>query len=188
MTRRNRPFVRVLPVAVAALSLLAAGCGGGGSPGVAGSAGSAGTTTIVYGTSGASAAALAFARCLRSHGIAAWPDPEPDGSFDKGKLRQRGIDFARVRGVEDRYCHADFESPGQAQAIPAAARVDYLEAAACMRRHGFPGFPDPSFPGHSVAVHIPASIDQSSARFKSAATTCTKLIPAGLPYSRRNGS
>ena len=189
MTKHNRLFGLSLAVAVAALSLLAAGCGGGGgSPGVAGPAGSAGTTTIVYGTSGASTAALAFARCLRSHGIPRWPDPGTDGSFDKQKLRQRGIDFARVQAVEDRYCHADFESPGQAQTIPAADRADYLEAAACMRRHGFPDFPDPTFAGHSVAVHIPASIDQNSSRFKSAATTCTRLIPAGLPYSRRSGS
>jgi hypothetical protein len=30
------------------------------------------------------AALLRFARCMRSHGIADWPDPRPDGSFVPG--------------------------------------------------------------------------------------------------------
>ena len=32
-------------------------------------------------TSSQLAALLRFARCMRSHGIADWPDPRPDGSF-----------------------------------------------------------------------------------------------------------
>lgn len=32
-------------------------------------------------TAAAMAALLRFARCMRSHGIADWPDPRPDGSF-----------------------------------------------------------------------------------------------------------
>lgn len=189
MTSRSRHTAPAAAAAAAVLALLAAGCGGGGhAPGVAGSASSGGTTTIVYGTAGAAAAALTFARCMRSHGFANWPDPERDGSFDKLKLRSAGIDFSRVNAVENRYCHADFASPSQTVTITAADRADYLKAAECMRTHGFPGFPDPTFPGTGVTSDIPASIDQQSARFKHAATTCTKLIPAGLPYSHSGGS
>ena len=64
-----------------------------------------------------------------------------------------------------------------------ADRDDYLNAAACMRSHGFPDFPDPTFPNNGVQTNIPASINQDSSQFKTAATTCTRLIPAGLPYS-----
>jgi hypothetical protein len=184
MTNHTRPLILGVVTVATAFSLLAAGCGGGSSPGVAASAG---TTTIEYGASGAQASALAFARCMRSHGVPNWPDPQIDGGFDKAKLRQLGIGLPRLRSIEGRYCHVDFENPGEAQTITAAERADYLRAAACMRRHGFPDFPDPTFPGNSVRVDIPASIDQSSSRFRNAATICTKLIPEGLPYTRPPG-
>ena len=196
MVRCRRPLILSAVAAAAAFSLLAAGCGGG-SPGVARVAAStsaattAATTTVQYGANGAQAGALGFARCMRSHGIPT-PDPEPNGTFDKHKLRQLlgGISQSRVRAVEDRFCRYVFENGGQGQGytITPADRTDYLKAAACMRTHGFPDFPDPTFQNNDVNVNIPSSIDQDSPRFKSAAATCTKLIPAGLPYSRSSGS
>ena len=77
--------------------------------------------------------------------------------------------------------------PPQGQTITPSDRTDYLKAAACMRTHGFGDFPDPSFPGDGVRLSIPPSIDTSSARFTSAATICTRLVPAGLPYTRPRG-
>ena len=190
MVRRRRPVILTSVAAVASFSLLAAGCGAGSSsPGVAGSAAAtAGTTTITYGASGARAGALAFARCMRRHGIPNWPDPESNGAFDKSKLRLLGVGASHVRAIEQKHCNYTFQNAGQSQTITAASRADYLRAAACMRRHGFPDFPDPAFPNHTVKLNIPSSIDTNSSRFKGAAETCTTLIPAGLPYSRPNGS
>jgi hypothetical protein len=196
---RRRPLILTSAAAAAALSLLGAGCGGGGSSGVArvaattttaASAAADATTTIEYGASGANAQALSFARCMRSHGIANWPDPESNGAFDKSKLRQLDVSPSRVRSIEERSCRDFFQNAasGQGQTITAADRTDYLKAAACMRRHGFADFPDPTFPGNGVELHIPSSIDTNASRFKRAAETCTRLIPAGLPYTRPNGS
>jgi hypothetical protein len=53
-----------------------------------------------------------------------------------------------------------------------------------MRSHGFPDFPDPTFQNDNVQTNIPANVNQDAPPFKRAAATCTKLIPAGLPYSR----
>jgi hypothetical protein len=185
MARRRRPLILASAVATAAFALLAAGCGGG-SAGVAGvaSATAAATTT----TSATQSGALAFARCMRSHGLPKWPDPTGDGAFDKSKLRQTGYSKARVRAVEDGPCNHLLGALSAGPTITPADQADYLEAAACMRSHGFPGFPDPTFPNGSVRVDIPASIDQGSSTFRSAATTCTRLIPAGLPYSKPPGS
>jgi len=72
--------------------------------------------------------------------------------------------------------------------ITAADRIDCAQAAACMRTHGFPEFPSPTFPNDHVTVQIPSNIDQSSSAFKSAAAICTKLIPAGLPYGSPSDS
>jgi hypothetical protein len=195
----RRPLILTSAAAVAALSLLGAGCGGSGSSGVANvasttttaaSPATGATTTIEYGTNGANAEALSFARCMRSHGIANWPDPESNGAFDKSKLRQLDVSPSRVRSIEDQSCRASFQNTGSGQAITitAADRNDYLKAAACMRRHGFADFPDPTFPDNGVELNIPSTIDTNASVFKRAAETCTKLIPAGLPYTRPNGS
>ena len=172
--RCHRPLILTSVVVLVALSLLAAGCGGGGSPGVAGTASS--TTAPQNG-------ALAFARCMRSHGLPDWPDPTSSGVFDKSKLRQTGYSVSQVRAVEDGACNHLLVAPSTGPTITLADRTDYLKAAACMRSHGFPDFPDPTFEGNSVQTNIPSRINQDSSLFKSAASTCTKLIPAGLPYS-----
>ena len=180
---RHRPLLLAAVVAVAACALLAAGCGGGGSPGIAGGASATGIPTTTQN------AALAFARCMRSHGLPNWPDPISGGVFDKTTLRQTGYSVSQVRAVEDGPCnHLLGGVSHQGPTITAAERVDYLKAAACMRTHGFPGFPDPTFQDNSVQVTIPSSVNQDSSRFSNAAATCTKLIPAGLPYTRPRGS
>jgi hypothetical protein len=71
--------------------------------------------------------------------------------------------------------------------ITPAEQADYLRAAACIRAHGFPDFPDPTFQNGHVRFNIPSSIDTSSPQVKSAQAACVKLIPAGLPYSNTRG-
>jgi hypothetical protein len=73
------------------------------------------------------------------------------------------------------------QTPGQT--ITPADQADYLKAAACIRRHGFPDFPDPTFQNGTVRFNVPSSIDTNSPQAESAQATCVKLIPAGLPYS-----
>ena len=70
--------------------------------------------------------------------------------------------------------------------ITPADQADYLKAAACMRSHGVPDFPDPTFENNTVTFNIPPNIDPNSSQAKSAVATCAKLIPPGLPYSNRS--
>jgi hypothetical protein len=177
--RRPRPFVLTSVILIAAFAALAAGCGGGGSPGAAG------VPPSTTAASGAQTAALAFARCLRSHGLPRWPDPSSGGEFDKSKLRRTGYSGSQMRAVEDGPCKRLVPNSGQSPgpAITPADRTAYLKAAACMRSHGYPAFPDPTFENSTVQASVPSGIDQESPLFKRVAATCTKLIPAGLPYS-----
>jgi hypothetical protein len=69
--------------------------------------------------------------------------------------------------------------------ITPADQTDYLKAAACMRSHGVPDFPDPTFQNNTVTFNIPPNIDPNSSQAKTAETSCAKLIPPGLPYSNR---
>jgi hypothetical protein len=174
----RRPRIAAAVVAVAACALLAAGCGGRGSPGT-----ERGASSATVATATTQNGALAFARCLRSHGLPHWPDPTSSGVFDKSKLRQTGYSVSQVRAVEDGPCKQLLPASPVAPTITAADRTHYLKAAACMRAHGFSDFPDPTFPNSNVHLNIPSTIDQDAPRFRSAATICTKLIPVGLPYS-----
>jgi hypothetical protein len=69
------------------------------------------------------------------------------------------------------------------QTITPADQADYLNAANCMRSHGVPDFPDPTFQNNTVTFNIPPNIDPNSSQAKSAEAICAKLIPPGLPYS-----
>ena len=185
MVRCRSPLVLASIVLVATFSLLVTGCGGGSSAGVASVASS--TTAATTGATtttqnGTLASAFAFARCMRSHGVTGWPDPNSQGFFDKSKLRSLALSVSRARALEEGPCNIPLPShPGYT--ITPADRADYLRGAACMRSHGFGDFPDPTFPSDNVRFDIPSSIDQDAPRFRSAARICTRLIPAGLPYS-----
>jgi hypothetical protein len=120
---------------------------------------------------------------MRSHGIPGWPDPTSDGGFDKFKIRQLGVPRSRILAIEDGHCNITIPSPNQYTITP-ADRVDYFKGAACMRRHGFPTFPDPTFGNNTVTFNAPASIDRNSPQARAAVAICSKLIPPGLPYSR----
>jgi hypothetical protein len=74
------------------------------------------------------------------------------------------------------------------QAITPADQADYLKAATCMRTHGVPDFPDPTFQNDNVTFNIPPNIDPNSSQAKSAEAICVKLIPPGLPYSNSRNS
>jgi hypothetical protein len=188
MVRRRRPLILASVVAVFAFSLLAAGCGGGGSPGVASVASSttAATTTTQNGL-------VAYSACMRSNGVPKFPDPASSGGIPKQAVVSafQAVSSSQAEAAQNscRYAlPAGGSLSGQASqpVVTAQQRQDYLKVAVCMRSHGFPDFPDPTFQNNSVQTNIPSSIDTNTSKFKSAAATCTKLIPAGLPYSSRS--
>jgi hypothetical protein len=170
---------------MAAAALLAAACGG--SPSSTGSPSSGGSPSSA-GTGGALSAyisqQLAFARCVRAHGIPNFPDPLSSGHFNKHELRQLGVSDSRLRAAGNACQNL---APAGQPPLTAGQQQDYLRAAACMRSHGMARFPDPSFSGGGVHFPIPAGIDPNSPQFTQARHTCQRLIPAGLPYSASDG-
>lgn len=177
----------------------AAGCGGtAAGPAVAG----AGATTTAAGPAGAAAVtradvfrqAQAFAECMRTHGEPGFPAPVRKGnSVQENITAGSGVDpnspqFTAARNAcKHLLPNRGVPGPSPGQTITAAERADYVKAAACMRSHGVPDFPDPTFQGGSVAFNSQASIDTNTPEYESALTRCRKLIPAGLPYSSSSG-
>jgi hypothetical protein len=158
---------------VAATALLAVACGdsppsphAGGAP-----------------TAGAPASWVAFSRCLRSHGVPNFPDPDGSGQLPpdaKSALRQVSDSVAKAATSACQNLNPAKNPPAP---LTAQQEQDYLRAAACMRSHGITNFPDPTFPGGRVSTRIPATIDTGSPQVIQARQVCERLIPAGLRSS-----
>jgi hypothetical protein len=168
-------------IATACLTLLAEACGGSpGSPVVQlGSAASAGSARLN--------AALAFSRCMRSHGVRNFPDPDTEGNVPS--LRQQALDVPKQTML----------AAGEAckrllpRGVAAVTRGDQqklafaLKVAQCMRRLGFPTYPDPTGPTASNqgsgTRFDGTSIDIKSPRFQVTQTACEKRArkALGLP-------
>lgn len=193
-----------------ALLIAAVACGGSASPGVATvpTATATPTLSVSPGSSAtrSSSSSLAFevspavsltpgpaaySACMRAHGVSNFPELANFGTNFKLQMQGSGIDpRSPTFQAASESCKSLFvppsTGPGGGPTITSAEQTDYLQAAACMRTHGVPGFPDPVFSNGGVTFNIPSSISQSSSIVQSAIETCQKLIPAGLPYSGTN--
>jgi hypothetical protein len=173
--------VRLPIIATAALVLLAAACGGASKPPAA---------------SAQQNAAAAYARCVRSHGVPNWPDPNSSGVFDKSKLtsQQLGASSSRVQAAQSA-CQHLLPNGGSG---PNAAQVQQVKAQAlafsrCVRSHGLPNFPDPDSTGR-IPDPATVGIDQGAPKFEAANQACGKYRPPYMPsnaaynaYARTHG-
>ena len=172
-------------LALAALPLAACAGGGDGGPRVA-SAGGATTTTA-----GSAAAkrdplqsALAFAKCMREHGVD-MPDPKPGQG---GLVRIEGPKGARpddpkVKAAEQA-CRPLLGAGGTgAGPDDPKARAAMLDFAKCMRANGVPDFPDPSADG-GILVGQGNGPDPSSPAFQKAQQACRSKLGDQLQVER----
>jgi hypothetical protein len=188
-----------LMAGLAALALLAAGCGGASkSPGVAhlgsSTTSSTASTRSAAGSSGGGSAssaspdsqAVAYSACMRTHGVPNFPDPKISTNGNEVRVA--------VRVTPDITGNPQFKSAQQACAkllpgggpgegsnheISPQEQSQYLKAAACIRTHGMPNFPDPTFSGGGVHVSQ-KGINLRSPQVRAAEEACQSLIPGGL--------
>jgi len=178
--RRALQSAAVMVVGVA----LAACSSGAKSPTVA-SAGSAPTTTVAATTTAAAAGgssagtelekALAYSQCMRSHGVPKWPDPVRTPHGDYG-FRTNGIDPkspAFQSALEA--CKALYNWGSSGQPLTPAQQQAWLQWARCIRSHGMPDFPDPTFSGSEV--HL-AGGGPNSPQLQSAMDACKSQMPS----------
>jgi hypothetical protein len=131
------------------------------------------------------ASAIAFASCMRSHGVPNFPDPSGNGRGGvqiQASRRAGSGQSMTVNGVPVsapafqsamQTCRSRLPNAGKASpADLARMKQTALRFAQCMRSHGVPDFPDPqiqSGPGGGVAIRVGgAGVDPSSPAFKSA--------------------
>jgi hypothetical protein len=197
MMRRRSRFIPVGLVAVAAFSMLGAGCGGGGSSN-AGVASIGTTTTAEAGaaaTSGSSPGGELgeYSSCMRSHGVTIFPDPAAFGSpagirAAKGRMAQIAaseVSSAMFQRAQ-RACAKYYGPPTQPARVSPQEIQKLLAVSRCMRAHGIPDFPDPN--PDTGELGTPADIDESSPQVLAALRACSSLGRAaglGPPNTRR---
>ena len=184
-----------LPVAavVFGLSALLAACGGGASSASVAHIGSTTTSTPAAAAAGSSSSQLQkFVSCMRDHGVPNFPELVMTANGSAVPAEPVNIDknspaVQKARRACGSILPGSSPAPS-AQAITPKDQVDYIKAAACMRAHGVPDFPDPKFSGTSVTFAQPPGMNASignSPTFLRAREICEKLIPPGLPYSKQ---
>jgi hypothetical protein len=152
---------RLLAALAVGVALLAAGCGRGGGPP------SASRPSVHQ-------ELVAFAHCMRSHGVPDWPDPLPQGGFPgtgPGGNSGPQADWAM------KTCqHLLPPKPVLSAAEQARVLAHDLTWARCMRAHGFPGISDPAVRPHAgIVITVPPGFDPSSPRARAAAKACQGL-------------
>ncbi|HEY5101020.1 MAG TPA: hypothetical protein VII54_13290 [Gaiellaceae bacterium] len=109
---------------------------------------------------------LAFARCMRAHGVANFPDPDPQGNFPSFST---GVSKQASSAANDACKHL-LSSGGTATPLERQQKLEFgVKVAECLRAHGYPNFPDPAHLGQQA---LPPGIDTSSPQFQAVETTC----------------
>jgi len=175
--RSARPWrarVAVVITATAGLALLSAACGG--SPSSTGSGGSPNA-----GGSANSVVPVAYSRCMRSHGIPNFPDPNSSGQIPKEEILQLGVSTSVLQTAQ-RACQRlwPYQAPTLAQ--QRQQLTDDLTFARCMRSHGVPNFPDPTTSDGRVEFVISVSrVGMSLPQLLGKAHECQHVLPPGSP-------
>jgi hypothetical protein len=151
------------------------------------------TSSTAAGSSGGSGSssspgsqAVAYSACVRAHGVPNFPDP---------KISTHGNGVSVAIAINPSISsNPHFKSAQQAcrklqpgggpggegnHQITPQEQSQYLKAAACIRSHGVPNFPDPTFSGSGVHIEH-QGLNERSPAFKAAVHACESLIPGGV--------
>lgn len=171
--------------AVAAVAVLAAACGGSAPP-------SQSAPTYVQ--------VLALTKCMRSHGVPNFPDPDASGGYSltaNGSLTGAGGSSVDINSSQAQAAYGDCRHllPGgpsisqleqdeqQEQQQQAKMLPVMLKYVHCMRSHDVPNFPAP---GQSkFGSGGPPNV--SSPQYLAAASACQHLLPRGDKVSISTG-
>jgi hypothetical protein len=189
-----------LAAALIALSVLVTGCGGnsptGGVASLSSHASKTSTTSSTAagstggGESSPGSQAVAYAACMRSHGVPNFPDPKISTNGNEVKVAI-GVNpsitgnprFKSAQQACGKLLPGGGPGAGSNRQTTPQEQSQYLKAAACIRSHGIPNFPDPTFSGGGAHI-AHQGLNESSPAFKAAVQACESLIPGGVHGDR----
>jgi hypothetical protein len=166
--RRSRGVAAAVCAAVA--SLAAVGCGGSAHP--------RGTTVGSASPQGMAAKAFEFSRCMRSHGVANFPDPIVSSASGHQEIAVRvtpsETSSSQFNSAQSA-CRGIMPDPTPSQVASQQRHEEQgkLAFARCMRAHGIQGFPDPTPQGQiTPAMASAAGVDIRSPAVLGVAMKC----------------
>ncbi len=166
-----RPIAVIIGAAV--LALLVAACSGSpssasGSPSARGSA--------------SSPSAVGFSRCMRSHGVPNFPDPDSDDTIPKITPQQLGVSSSQYQVAQSACAYLLQPAEAQVQLTLAGMR----DFARCMRSHGVHDWPDPTTdPDGNAVFDLRGRINPDTPQV---ATTSDQCAPLLRPAPGQNGT
>jgi hypothetical protein len=137
---------------------------------------------------------VAFAKCMRAHGVPNFPDPGSNGSGGiqiQSSARAGSGSSMTVNGVSVsapafksamQSCRSELPNGGHPPPLSAARKAAMLQFSRCMRENGLPNFPDPVFgSGGEVQLRVgpKGGLDPSSPAFQKAQAACSKYQRGG---------
>jgi hypothetical protein len=186
----------LLTAGLASVALLAAGCAGGAkSPSVASLAtttsntdGGANSKPLAFalppggarvGASistqvGSSAVGVKYTACMRSHGVPNFPDPDALGTITITVSRSLNPSSPLFQKAAADCQHLVPAGEGPSPALQQRIKARALAFAACMRSHGVPNYPDPTFSngGVSQGFNSKSGVAPNSPIFQAAQKAC----------------
>jgi hypothetical protein len=176
--RRGLPIAGILAGSLIGLAALLAACGGTSAPSASPPTSNASSGGSSSSSNSSQSGEVAFAQCVRSHGVTDFPDPQ-NGHFLINGSDQNNPNFQSAVQACQHLLPGGSLSGGTGSGGGSNSSAE-LVFAHCMQTHGVPSFPDPSSNG---ALAVPQGIDANSPQFKSAFQACDSLLPnngAGL--------
>lgn len=154
----------ILAAAVTGAALLVAACGGGPPT----SAGPRAYHRAFH-------KELAYARCMRKHGLPTFPDPDGNGIFETTAANRNDFHGPAYTSASSSCAHLAGSAATAAQLQRSVTRA--LKYAACMRSHGITTF-QASADGDQVRMGFQGGgAEANSTRFLIAQRICKPLLP-----------
>jgi hypothetical protein len=149
---------------------------GSNSPNRPGSTGAATTTATPNG-------ALAYARCMRAHGVPNFPDPTGGNNKRAVISAMEHVSNSRAQTAQTACERVNGGTPGTSEGAPhdRANAAAILAFARCMRRYGFASFPDPTASGQlNHEMLATAGIDLHQPALVQSADTCVSVTHGAI--------
>ncbi len=129
---------------------------------------------------------VAYSQCMRSHGVPEFPEPTEGhllihSSSHNGHVTGVNPKSSQFQAAQ-KVCGRLLPNGGApSPAEQAKAQEGALKFSQCMRTHGVPNFPDPTFSGGGVRLQLKAAgaggIDPESPQFRAAQKACQSIAP-----------
>ena len=173
----------VLTATAAGIGLLAAACSG------------SSTETNTFAPGATYTQALAFTKCMRSHGVPQFPAPDGQGNFNNAQIEALENNNSQAENAIDQ-CRSVLPNAGtgltaeQIQTIQQQNLRNAVKAAHCMRAHGIENFPDPAGTTQASGVNWQpvtsaeqaGGFNQNSPSYEAAFMACNgKLVGGPIP-------